>query len=175
MPDIRKQCAKCPWKKGVNPRDIPNEYCETKHADLKKTIAKPGVFTSGSLRMMACHETPVGNELPCVGWMIHQLGPGNNLPFRLAVMQGKFDINVATVGPQHERFEDTLPKPITKTRYLAGYRAKSIDRDGQVLEYSDPFPTRRAAVRSFWRKRGWLSSGMDRLVTVAVYRWRVSN
>lgn len=69
----RKQCAKCPWKKGVNPQDIPGGYCETKHANLKDTIAKPGTLglaeglRGGAVRVMACHETPVGKELPCVG------------------------------------------------------------------------------------------------------------
>jgi hypothetical protein len=60
--------------------------------------------------MMACHETKPGRELPCVGWLVNQVGPGNNLGVRLAVMQGRIDGNVETVGPQHERFEDTLPK-----------------------------------------------------------------
>lgn len=58
---------------------------------------------------MACHETKVGGELPCVGWLVHQLGPGNNLGLRLAVISGRVDGNVKTVGPQHETFEDTLP------------------------------------------------------------------
>jgi hypothetical protein len=44
-----------------------------------------------------------------VGWLAHQLGPGNNIALRLAVMAGRIDGNVETVGPQHERFEDTLP------------------------------------------------------------------
>ncbi len=64
---------------------------------------------SGGLRIMACHETPPGKELPCVGWLANQLGPGNNLALRLAVMTGRVDGNVQTVGEQHERFEDTLP------------------------------------------------------------------
>lgn len=35
----------------------------------------------------------------------------NNLALRLAVMTGKIDADVKTVGPQHQRFEDTLPCP----------------------------------------------------------------
>jgi hypothetical protein len=58
---------------------------------------------------MACHETKAGKELPCVGWLVHQLGPGNNIGLRLAAMSGRIDANVKTVGPQHECFEDTLP------------------------------------------------------------------
>lgn len=104
----RKQCAKCPWKKSTNPHDIPNGYCETKHANLSNTIAQ-GVELR-MLPMMACHETKPGKELPCVGYLAHQLGPGNNIGLRLRVVTGQIDANIETVGPQHERFEDTLPR-----------------------------------------------------------------
>lgn len=106
----RKQCAKCPWKVSTDPHAIPNGYCTTKHAGLADTIAAPATMTSGPLRIMACHETPEGQELPCIGWLVNQLGPGNNLGLRLAVLQGRIDADVETVGPQHETFEDTLPR-----------------------------------------------------------------
>lgn len=105
----RCQCAKCPWKKRVNPRDIPNGYCEKKHEGLANTIAKPIDIESlgRPMHVMACHET---HQTECVGWLVHQLGPGNNLALRLAVARGRIDADVRTVGPQHETFEDTLPK-----------------------------------------------------------------
>jgi hypothetical protein len=107
----RRQCRHCPWKRGTDPHDIPNGYDVAKHRALANTIAKPGHLPTGpvTLRAMACHESLVGNEVPCVGWLMHQLGPGNNLALRLAVMRGKVDADVETVGPQHERLEDTLP------------------------------------------------------------------
>ena len=106
----RKQCKACPWKVSTNPRDIPNGYCETKHAALASTIAPPGQLVSaGELRWMACHETPSGKEKPCVGWLVHQLGEGNNIGLRMAVIRGRVDANVETVGEQHTRLEDTLP------------------------------------------------------------------
>lgn len=95
----RRQCAKCPWKIGVDPRGIPNGYCEMKHAGLAGTIAEPGRFAAGALHIMACHETA---NTPCVGWLMNQLGPGNNLPLRMAVMTDRIDGNVVTIGPQHE-------------------------------------------------------------------------
>jgi len=108
----RKQCKKCPWRVGANPREIPNGYDEEEHRRLSGTIASPG---SGEgigqlLQIMACHETPVGSELPCVGWLVHQLNQGDSIPLRLAVMLGRIDADVVTEGPQHERFEDTLPR-----------------------------------------------------------------
>jgi hypothetical protein len=66
--------------------------------------------------MMACHETVVGKELPCVGWLVHQAGVGNNLGLRMAIFSGQVDMNVRTVGPQHTRFEDTLPKSKPRRR-----------------------------------------------------------
>lgn len=107
----RKQCAKCPWKVSTNPHDIPNGYCPAKHAKLKGTIAEQGEYNlaGSSIRVMACHESVEGKDLPCVGWLHHQLGVGNNIGLRLACMAKKIDANVETVGPQHQRFEDTLP------------------------------------------------------------------
>lgn len=109
---MRRQCAKCPWRVDVDPRDIPNGYCETKHRNLKGSIAEPGSLNGlASLRMMACHETKIGKELPCVGWLANQLGPGNNIGLRLAVATGRIDADFELVGEQHATFEDTLPKP----------------------------------------------------------------
>lgn len=108
----RKQCSKCPWKIGTDPHEIPDGYSEELHRGLSETISVPGSLDGlfGSLRLMACHETARGRELPCVGWLVNQLGPGNNLALRLAVARGAIDGNVRTVGPQHETFQDTLPK-----------------------------------------------------------------
>lgn len=107
---MRKQCQKCPWKVGTDPYDIPNNYCEAKHASLAGTIADPGVIQVGSrIRVMACHESKGDDQIVCVGWLMNQLGPGNNIALRMAVVGGQISADVKTVGEQHERFEDTLP------------------------------------------------------------------
>ncbi len=107
----RKQCAKCPWRKDVNPHDIPNGYSEDLHHGLASTISDPGSceHLDGPLRIMACHESKVGKEIPCVGWLAHQLGPGNNIPLRVMASRGKINADFELVGEQHETFEDTLP------------------------------------------------------------------
>lgn len=105
----RLQCAKCPWRVSTDPHEIPNGYSVEKHRALKSTIAKPANpadIGQRELRMMACHET---HEDPCVGWLVHQLGPGNNLGLRLVALQGSLDCDVETVGEQHESLEDTFP------------------------------------------------------------------
>ncbi len=108
---VRRQCRKCPWRADVNPREIPGDYCEIKHAALSSTIAEPGSLAGihgGSLHIMACHET---HKIPCVGWLVQQLGEGNNIPLRLAVHLGRISADVETVGEQHAILEDTLPVP----------------------------------------------------------------
>lgn len=108
-PKIRKQCKACPWRRGVVPaRDIPGGYCEMKHAALTSTIATPGVFDpSNELRMMACHESPLGREKPCVGWTLHQLNEGNNIALRILARDGRF-AGYRTVGPQCTSFDETI-------------------------------------------------------------------
>ena len=109
MAKPRRQCKKCPWKTSTDPNDIQGGYDVEKHRGLSSTIAEPGALNFGSIRIMACHETTGGKELPCVGGLVHQLGPGNNIALRLMVVAKRIDANVKTVGPQHQTFEETLP------------------------------------------------------------------
>lgn len=104
----RRQCKLCPWKVSTDPRDIPNGYDAEKHARLRRTIAEPGVL--GALRVMACHQTSVGRDLPCVGWMANQLDRGNNIALRLAVRSHRLSDDVELDGPQRVTFEETLPR-----------------------------------------------------------------
>lgn len=106
----RRQCSKCPWRVDVDPCTIPRGYSAEKHRQLAGTIAQPSDLLSSTLRIMACHNTPVGREQPCVGWLHNQLGVGNNLTLRLAVfVLKKISPDYELVGEQRERFEDTLP------------------------------------------------------------------
>lgn len=108
------QCAKCPWKVSTNPHDIPHGYCELKHQGLKNTIADPdnpvGQVLSKELHIMACHHSEPGSEEHCVGWLMNQLGPGNNIALRLQMLNYDNVQDVVLVGEQHKRFEDTLPE-----------------------------------------------------------------
>lgn len=111
MSPRRKQCKNCPWKVGSDPHKIPN-YEPDQHEALKDTIAEPGSISglNDPLRIFTCHDSPEEKPLPCVGWLLNQLGPGNNLALRIAVRNGRIDAHVETVGPQHACLEDTLPK-----------------------------------------------------------------
>jgi hypothetical protein len=102
-----RQCAKCPWKVDTDPRDIPNGYNEDLHAGLACTIAEPGSLRCTG-HVMACHEHDAGERVHCVGWLVNQLGPGNNIPLRLQMLSCENAHAIHTDGPQHQSFEDTL-------------------------------------------------------------------
>lgn len=105
-----RQCDKCPWKVSTDPHDIPDGYCETKHRGLASTIAEPGVIPATLGPAMACHEHAVGEEAHCVGWLWNQMGAGNNIGLRLALMDCSNAHAISVDGEQHETFEDTLPQ-----------------------------------------------------------------
>jgi len=104
-----RQCPKCPWRVGVDPTTIPNGYSEDRHRALASTIAKPADISNlhGEQRSMACHET---HDAHCIGWLVNQLGAGNNIGLRLRMMTCSNADQIRTLGEQHKRFEDTLPQ-----------------------------------------------------------------
>jgi len=94
-----KQCEKCPWKKSTDPSQIPGDYSPEKHANLRVCSPEnPG-------RIMACHESMPGREYACVGWLANQLGAGNNIPLRIAVLQRGLPGKIELDGPQHPSLE----------------------------------------------------------------------
>lgn len=101
------QCPKCPWKKDADPHAIIG-YSEDKHKCLHETISD-GTIKIGPIHAMACHESDIGSEEYCVGWLMNQLGSGNNIALRLRMRSYNLS-KIRTSGPQHEQFEDTLPK-----------------------------------------------------------------
>lgn len=101
-----KQCEKCPWRVGIDPRDIPNGYTEDKHRALAGTIAQPDGPLMGPGKAMACHES---HEAHCIGWLVNQVGPGNNIGLRIQMMSCENAKFIMLRGEQHKTFEETLP------------------------------------------------------------------
>lgn len=100
-----KQCAKCPWRKDVNPHDIPNGYDAEKHRALRSTISS-GLASLMSDHVMACHES---HDAHCIGWIVNQVGQGNNIGLRIKMASCENGSAIQLRGEQHETFEDTLP------------------------------------------------------------------
>lgn len=114
-----EQCKTCPWRIGIDPEaDIPN-YRRSLHEGLADTIQGGAQSLHGALvndlQIMACYYSKADDEFPCAGWLHHQLNEGNNLGVRYAVAMMKLPAPVVD-GPQHTRFEDTLPKPKRRRR-----------------------------------------------------------
>lgn len=107
-----RQCRKCPWKTSTDPREIPNGYSEQKHRALTSMIAPPGLasFEATDIRAMGCHEHDVAEKAHCIGWLNHQLGPGNNLRLRMEMRWCENAGEIALDGPQHPNLEATFPK-----------------------------------------------------------------
>ena len=103
-----QQCEKCPWRKETNPFDIPNGYSVEKHRALQKTIAESASLENlgKPLAVFACHEM---HEAHCIGWLVHQLGPGNNIVLRIEMMSCTNAKAIRLRGEQHDTFEKTLP------------------------------------------------------------------
>lgn len=109
-----EQCAKCPWRTDVDPHDIPNGYSEDKHKALKGTISDGSpeemlrhILNKKPMRIMACHEE---HSAHCVGWLMNQIGQGNNIALRIYALHCENISEVKLRGEQHETFEETLPK-----------------------------------------------------------------
>lgn len=106
------QCEKCPWKVSTNPYEIPG-YIEEQHRDLGCTIADQhdlAVMSGGINYVMSCHEHDNSEEVYCVGWLVNQLGQGNNLSMRVRFLGCENRFQIRAVGAQHACYEDTLPR-----------------------------------------------------------------
>ena len=101
-------CAKCPWIKDGNPYEIPNGYSRDKHCALQATIASDPIRSLVSpTPVMACDES---HDAHCIGWLVNQIGPGNNIGLRIrmasCVNAGKIQLR----GKQYDTFEETIPR-----------------------------------------------------------------
>lgn len=58
------------------------------------------------MKVMACHEE---HEAHCIGWLVNQVGPGNNIALRLRLRDCTNADKIRLCGEQHETFDATLP------------------------------------------------------------------
>lgn len=105
-----KQCKSCPWKVSASTAEIPG-YDRAKHEKLRPITnrGETPVFPTGrGVEVMACHLSREGADVPCAGWLSHQLGPGNNIPLRLMVRRRPEWFPLELDGEQREDFEETF-------------------------------------------------------------------
>lgn len=107
-----RQCVTCPWRVDSHTDNIPN-YERELHEKLDNTIASQDVFAqlsdrSCEKRVMACHYQQHGEQRYCIGWLMNQIGPGNNIGMRLRMLDCQNSDEIELRGEQHENFEDTF-------------------------------------------------------------------
>lgn len=144
-----KQCVTCPWRVDCVPtRDIPN-YRPEMHAALTNTIQSglQSLFCKAR-HVMACHYSRSGEEFPCAGWLSNQIGAGNNIGLRVAVMTGQMPIPEVD-GDQHDHFDDTL----CVTRGAEGVEAMHVPvpQIKAVKDYARRGYASAASVRKPWK------------------------
>ena len=108
-----KQCANCPWRVGSDLSQIPG-YAEQLHRSLEGTIAKsadPNDLLKKELKNMACHYSTDEPE-HCIGWLVNQVGEGNNLLLRYQMLFCENRDEIEVYGEQHKHYIDTLPKAV---------------------------------------------------------------
>ena len=72
---------------------------------------------------MACHDAH------CIGWLVNQVGPGNNIALRIRMMNCENAKEIKLRGGQHQRFEDTLAASATVCSATArGQRMSTLPR-----------------------------------------------
>lgn len=105
-----KQCKNCPWKVESDLSKIPN-YQEDLHKGLSSTIADQNSCSLSSTNVMACHHSKEGQEEHCIGWLVNQLGVGNNIGMRLRMSSCENSKDIEVFGEQYQNFEDTIERP----------------------------------------------------------------
>lgn len=110
MPSITlkhpKQCLTCPWRVEATLDEIP-DYDADQHRDLGQTCNQEGLASLDS-HLMACHYSKSADQRPCIGWLIHAVGDGNNIIARLYLREITNTNEIETFGDQHTSFAATL-------------------------------------------------------------------
>jgi hypothetical protein len=100
-----KQCENCPWKKSTDISTIPN-YNKEMHKNLSNTIAID-LSIKNNVRVMSCHKHEAAH---CIGWLVNQIGAGNNIGMRLQLMKCKNAKDIEVYGEQYQTFRETIER-----------------------------------------------------------------
>ncbi|MCG7550889.1 DUF6283 family protein [Pseudoalteromonas sp. Of7M-16] len=101
-----KPCKNCPWKKAskAGGADIPNFDMDLMR-NLKNTVPARGSEQDGFFNIFACHDSPVGGEYACAGYIArHGL---QNINVRLMATVGGVNISKALdCADTHDLYPD---------------------------------------------------------------------
>lgn len=101
------QCNSCPWRKDARLDDIPH-YDRGMHERLGNTCMVSGLESLQDHSWMACHNSTATKKYPCLGWLMHALGPGNDISVRLTARDISNIKDVRLIGRECTSFVETL-------------------------------------------------------------------
>lgn len=89
---VRTPCRSCPWRVGSSADAIPG-FSPQRAEDLRATCERSqGLGTA----MFACHQSRVGEEIVCAGWLaVHGR---ESIAVRIAVLEGRVPVQALDPG-----------------------------------------------------------------------------
>lgn len=112
-----RPCSACPWRSDSHADEIPGFRLELAERLAESCPDTRGMGPEFDAPVFACHESRVGEEIACAGWLATA---GNAHPgIRLAVMQGRLDPEALAPAPGWP------PLHPTYTAVLAQLRAQT--------------------------------------------------
>lgn len=109
---LKKPCASCPWRRDAAARDIPNFDMKLAERLAATCPDKRGMGPEFGASLFACHQSKVGGEFACAGWLATV---GHRHPaVRIAVATRRLDAAALSPGedwpPLHADYQQVLKK-----------------------------------------------------------------
>ncbi|MFN9470920.1 DUF6283 family protein [Acidovorax sp.] len=109
---LPQPCPSCPWRIDQGAHDIPNFSIDKARALASTCPDNGGLGPSFGASIFACHQSNVGAEIACAGWLatVGRAHPS----VRLAAMQGRLPVEALDPGEDwpelHENYGAVLQK-----------------------------------------------------------------
>lgn len=109
-----RPCPSCPWRVDQDARDIPNFDLSLAEALAPTSPDACGMGPDFGASMFACHQSKMGREIPCAGWLakVGHRHPG----VRLSVRMGRIQPEALRPGPDWPDLHDNYPDVLDKLR-----------------------------------------------------------
>lgn len=109
---MRQPCPSCPWRVDQDATSIPNFRLALAENLASTCPDARGYGPSWGASMFACHQSKVGEEIICAGWLATV---GHTHPqVRIMVMQNRLTVNDLRPGegwPElHDNYQDMIEK-----------------------------------------------------------------
>lgn len=109
---LPQPCPSCPWRRDQSAQDIPNFSLQMARGLASTCPDERGIGPAFDAELFACHQSKVGDEVPCAGWlaMVGSAHPA----VRLAVMGNRLPAAALDPGPGWPGLHSTYPEVLQK-------------------------------------------------------------